>query len=921
MIAVHQTHLQRLVRNPSAIALGIGIACAGPAFAQTSANQATNSGTPEEQVLTEIVVTGSRINSPGFEAPTPLTVLNEAELRQAGRTDLSATLNDLPQFRATQTATSTNTVTTSGQSPADLRGLGSSRTLVLINNRRFVSSDDLQTIPYSLVKRVDVVTGGASAAYGSDAVAGVVNILLDDEKEGLELGAQGGRSTHGDAGKQLFEASYGTALFDHRGHFMIGADYLKDEGVIPALRRPLLGGAGFFPGADGKLYPTADLHSSDHSTGGLITTGILRGQTFNPDGALRPFQYGALDPVHAPYAMIGGEGYQDDAYSSLSAPIERTNMFARFSYDVTDSFKVWVEGGYNRVGNNRVLFSDLVWSALPLTIQSDNPFLDPTIRAQLAAAGENTFDMGRALSDVSLNRLDYTREMKQGTVGFDGAFGESHWRYGGYYGWGKQHQNMVLTDLTLWDEFNNAVDAVTGPNGTPVCRVALTDPSTACRPLNLFGSGRADPAAVAYSTANWLSIQDNWLETAGLTISGEPLELWNRPVSVATGIEYRKQEMATSHDENSLANKFSLINGINMPRTGNNVTEGFVEVAVPLLTDLTFAKKLDFNGAARVSDYSTSGGIWSWKLGMTWDIVDEFKLRTTRSRDIRAPNLVELFSNPETLFTSVTDISMPNQPSTSIILFTGGNAQLNPEIADTLTIGGVYSPSFFPGLQVSLDYYDIQIEDVIVRPDQQLIVNSCYDHGNQTACAQIERNPATGAINSINATYVNLAQFVTKGFDFEASYRTRFERLPGELTVRVLANYVDTMVADNGEVAIEGKGYLGTGANFLVPEWRGSIAFMYESERFGGDLRARYVGSGGYAPEEVMSIASSANHIAARTYVDVGLRTYIPMGTAQLTTYVSVQNLFDRQPALASYGSPYLDLIGRYFTLGVRANF
>lgn len=896
------------VGRKGAIALAVAVACGGTAHAQETSTP------PSVEPIDVVVVSGSRISTAGFDAPTPTTVLGEVELRQAGRTDISATLTDLPQFRATQSASSTNTVTSSGQTPADLRGLGDSRTLVLVNNRRYVSANDLQTVPYSLVKRIDVVTGGASAAYGSDAVAGVVNIILDDERQGAEVGVQRGVSTHGDAEKTLVEASFGTNLFDDRAHLLLGADYLKDEGIIPGTRRPRIGAANFFPGADG-LYPTANLREARRSEGGLINTGVLAGLTFDPDGSLRPFQYGVRNP-NSPSLMIGGEGYHIDQYRSVVAPIERTNVMGRFSLDVTETFKAWAEVTYNNVADERVYFPDL--AITQLTFSYDNPFLNltPAQRQAVQTAGETQFTMGRAVTDVALAVYDYERESIQATVGFDGSFADNKWRYNGYYGQGKQEQDMKLHNLALFEPFMNAIDAVVGPNGTPVCRIALTDPSTACRPLNLFGSGRADQAAIDYATATWHAFDETWLQTAGLILSGEPFELWNQPVSFATGIEYRKEEFRSTYDANSLAGNFATINGENIAKIGNDVTEGFVEVALPLLVDKPLVKSLNFNGAARLSDYSTSGQIWSWKLGSTWHLVDDFKLRATRSRDIRAPNLTELFSAPATFFTQVQDISTTPASTAQVILFTGGNPNLDPEIADTLTVGAVFSPSAVPGLEVSLDYYDIKIEDVISTLLAQEIVNSCYNQGNQSACSQITRDGA-GVMSQINATYINIAEFTNKGYDLEASYRMPV--FAGQLTVRALANYVDTLAVDNGIVTIEGAGYLGSQTTFLVPKWRGSVALAYESERIGGDLRARYLDGGGYAPKEVLALAN--NHIASRTYVDLGLRTYIPVGDSKVTVYGNVQNLFDKEPALAALNSPYFDIVGRYFTLGVRANF
>ncbi|MBL8269279.1 TonB-dependent receptor plug domain-containing protein [Steroidobacter sp.] len=912
MVAVNDVDYSVRVRRHSAVALAVAIACAGSAYGQSAAGQST---TENSETIDVVVVSGSRISTAGFDAPTPTTVLGEVELRQAGRTDIAATLTDLPQFRSTQSASSTNTVTSSGQTPADLRGLGASRTLVLVNNRRYISSDDLQTVPYSLVKRIDVVTGGASAAYGSDAVAGVVNIILDDNREGVEVGVQRGRSTHGDAEKTLVEASFGTKLFDDRAHLLVGADYLKDDGIIPGTRRPRIGEANFFPGTDGLLYPTANLHEARRSEGGLINTGVLTGQTFDTDGSLRPFQYG-VRRAGSPNLMIGGEGYNIDQFRSVVAPIERANVMGRFSLNVTDNVKVWAELIYNNVKDERVYFPDL--AITQLTFSYDNPFLNltPAQRALVQGAGETTFTMGRAVTDVALASYKYDREAVQATIGFDGEFADGKWRYNGYYGRGKQEQDMKLLNLALAENFFNAIDAVTGPGGSPVCRIALTDPTTACRPLNLFGSGRASQAAVDYVTADWHAIDETWLDTAGIILSGEPFELWNQPVSFATGIEYRKEQFRSTYDANSLAGNFATINGENISKIGNDVTEGFVEVAIPLLADKPLVQSLNFNGAARISDYSTSGSIWSWKLGGTWHLVNDFKLRATRSRDIRAPNLTELFSSPSTFFTNVQDVSQTPASTTQVTLFTGGSTALDPEIADTLTVGAVYSPSFVPGLEVSLDYYHIKIEDVITTLTAQQIVNSCYQQGNQSACNQITRTG--GVITEINATYINIAEFVNKGFDLEASYR--FDVGPGQVTVRGLANYVDTLAVDNGIITIEGAGYLGSQATFLVPKWRGSVTLAYESEFIGGDLRARYLDGGGYAPSNVLSGVGN-NNIASRTYVDLGLRTYIPLGESKLTVYGSVQNVFDKEPALAALNSPYFDIVGRYFTLGVRANF
>lgn len=901
------------------VGVALGALAASLALAAPLSAQPLQPGEDADARSGDIVVTASRIDTAGFEAPTPTTVITEAELRQAGRTDIQASLADLPQIRLTSSATSTNSVTNSGVSPGDLRGLGASRTLVLVNGRRSVSSGDLQTVPYGLVSQINVVTGGASAAWGSGAVAGVINIVLDDRLQGLNVGAQYGISDRGDGAKRLFNAAFGTNITD-RWHVMIGADYLDDDGVSPAVTRPRIGATAFFPGTDGRLYPTQDIRQADRSVGGLIIGGPLAGFTFNDNGSIRPFQFGRRSGS----LMAGGEGYNGDLVRSLSAPIERANVFGRTSYEITDTLKIWAEAGYNNVSDARIFFPDLAISQTQFSYSIDNPFLDPAVRARLAAAGATSFNMTRVVSDIALNTYDYERETRQFSVGFDGTFGGGLWRYGAFYTNGYQSQDQNLLGIIKTAEFRNAIDAVRNPAGQIVCRIALTNPNTPCRPLNLFGQGNADPAAVDYVNDDWGLFNETWLDNFGASISGEPFRLWDKPVSVAAGVEYREESFKATYDAVSNAGRFATINGTDIPRRGNNVKEGFAEIAVPLLANLPFAQDVTFNGAARVSKYSTFGdNIWSWKVGGTWQVIDDIKFRATRSRDIRAPSLTELFSNPGTLFQTVTDISKTPSEAAQVVLRTGGNPNLAPEIADTLTVGVVLTPTFLRGLNFSVDYYDIKIDDVISTLSAQQIINSCVQQNNQGACAQLTRN-AAGTLTDINATFINVASYANKGIDFELSYRTRLENvgIPGTLGFRGLVNYVDTLTVDNGVVLTEGAGFAGSQAAFLTPKWRANTALVYEGPDMGADIRMRWINKSKFVPTTVLANVGG-NDIDARAYFDLGLRGYIPFGSdnGRLTIYGSVQNLFDQKPPIGAVSSPYYDLIGRYFTVGASMRF
>jgi iron complex outermembrane receptor protein len=504
---------------------------------------------------------------------------------------------------------------------------------------------------------------------------------------------------------------------------IVGTDYLKDDNLF-ANERPQVALSGFFPGVDGKLYPTADIQESNRTEGGLITTGVLAGQTFNKDGTLRPFQFGIRGPG-APTSMIGGdsEAFSTNDRRSLVAPIQRANLFVRPSFAVTDNLTLWAEGTYNRLWDERVYWPDFVPNQL--TFSRDNPFLSDTIRDQLTAANETTFTMGRALTDVALARYAYSRETLQGSVGLEAKLGGGKWRYNAFFTHCEQTSDQTLKNITLRTNFANAIDAVRAPDGSIVCRVALTDPESDCPPLNLCGSGPSDQAAIDYATANWNSIVKTWLDHSGASISGEPFQLWTRPVSVAAGIEYRKEAFENDFDPNAVANGFSLINGVNIPKTGDTVKEAFAEANIPLLADRPIVQALNFNGAVRVSDYSTSGSIWSWKLGLVWDVMDSLKFRGTRSRDIRAASLTELFSQATTLYGAVNDLGRRGSPSTFAVLRSGGNPNLQPEIADTLTFGAVLTPSFISGFDFSVDYYNIKISDAITALTAQQIVNPC----------------------------------------------------------------------------------------------------------------------------------------------------------------------------------------------------
>ncbi len=881
---------------------------AGEQLASDSSVDTPSSMTPVEEGA-PIIVTGSRIDTPGFEAPTPTLRITKENLDIGARPNVAAALNDLPQFRGTISAQTTGTNTDAGAAPVDLRGLGINRTLVLLDGRRFSSDNDLNAIPTVLIKSVDIVTGGASAAWGSGAVAGVVNITLDGKFTGLKLGAQAGISSYEDAAEHRFEGAFGTAFADGRGHFVIGGEYLNNEGVIPKVSRPNVGRWATISNGGGTFILSPDVGFSNAAYGGIVLSGVLSGKGFNADGSLRPINYGVVSGTN----MIGGEGPSNDDLSPLVTPQRRYSMVAQASFDLTENLTVTAEFRHSRMWNNYIWFGD--HNRGNLTIKSDNAFLRPEIKAQLDAAGQTSFTMGRFNSDLSYSTIDFERKNTQGTLAIDGKSSDGRWRYGAYYSHGQFDNNIDTPGFLLTTPYAQAVDSIISPTtGLPICRVALTNPTTNCVPINLFGLGAPSQQAIDYVTGTPQSRSRTKLDTAGFSLRGEPFDLWAGPISIAVGGEWRKESINARVGALDLAKAFQTFNF--SPLKGSfTVKEAFAEVLVPLARDLPVLNKLEFNGAARISDYNTTGSIWSWKLGLTNEFFPGVKGRVTRSRDIRSANLSELYTQSTTGYNTLID---PVTNSSVYVLNNGGgNPNLRPETADTFTAGLVLSP--LSHLNLTFDYYDIRIKDVITTIAAQDLVTRCFN-GNQSLCAQVKRD-ANGNITRTVSPFLNLAQYRTDGIDAELSYTLSLDtlsNLPGALDFRILTTWVNSLTTNDGVSRIDYVKSQGYSFGLGVPEWRVNASIGYDDENFATLVRARHISSGNYNS----TVRRINNHIPAYTYIDLLARARVEAETGtNMEVYASITNLFDRQAPGGSLYSPFYDVIGRYISVGARLGF
>jgi iron complex outermembrane receptor protein len=911
--------------------------------------------------IQEVRVTGSRlVVLDGFQAPTPLTVMSADQLATAAPTSLSDSLNQLPIFRNSNTPASTGVGTTGnvGQSFLNLRSLGAQRTLILLDGRRIVPSTangttDISILPDALLSRVDVVTGGASAAYGSDAVAGVVNFVLDTKLEGLKLTAQGGIADAGDYENGRVALSGGTQLFGGRGHLVGSASFYRNGGIVAWRDRDWYDSCSRItnPALTPNTVIACGVHSAGFTRGGLITGGPLRGTEFGIGGVPQPFQYGSLAST---LSMVGGSGEDHGANFPAVPKVERTTGFAHARYDLTDNFTVFLEGLY---GESKAHYgSTAPWEGqtTAYTIYNDNAFLHPSVVQRMADAGVTSFPMWRYNYDFGLLIADSRNRTKRVTTGFQGKIGE--WSINGYYEHGENTYHQTTQNNPIVNRLYNAVDAVVGPNGQIVCRSTLTQPDNGCVPLNIFGYGSPSTAALAWVTGTTWQDQLVKQEVVDVSIAGKPFELWAGPVSVAFGGGYRRESSNQVVDDisqqirtftggyqgfpTSLEGQLGGWERTNpQPLSGKyDVSEVFAETLVPLLRDAPGATSLDLNAAARFTDYSTSGSVTTWKLGLTYSPVDSVRFRGTVSRDIRAANLTELFTGATQGQGNLTDpfqpLGSPNRTPV-VMVRSFGNSTLKPEEADTRTLGVVFQPEFLPGFEASLDFFDIEIKDAVGTLGGQVTIDQCYQ-GATSLCSLLHRD-SDGVLVSVDTPYLNISSRTTRGFDVELVYR-RPQVWGGTLDVRGLATYVDKLTTQNpGAPLIDGAGQTGIAGG--VPKWvaNASVGYQHAPSGFSVFLQERYIGSG--ALDKTLSAAMldpADNRVSAVFYTDLTLTKRIGdigTGSSGAEFFATVNNLFDRNPPVAP--SPWFvfgvsnghtntslfDVVGRQYSAGVRVRF
>lgn len=906
------------------------------ATAQESPAQAAQATTASAE-LEQIVVTGSRISRPDYDAPTPVTSLGAEEIQKNAPANIADYVNQLPQLSGSSTPRVGNANTSTGfngLNNLNLRGLGANRTLVLLDGQRVVSSAlnsavDINNLPSALIERVDVVTGGASAAYGSDAVSGVVNFILDKNFTGMKMNVSSGVTDRNDDRSTNADISFGTGFAGGRGHWLVSGEYNRVEGIdfLDRSKRKWFRQANmltFSSGTRPQRIVAENVNTRTVAQGGVITSTALANTQFGVGGVPLPFAVGA--PVDTLF-MVGGNSWTEGNAVALDSQIERASAWTRVSYDLTDTVTMSLEGSYavSETANSAAYQRYPGAGSTALVMRTENPFLDAGVAARAAALGITQFNYGWSAFDFGRPRNEVERATTRGVASLAGKISDK-WRWDAYYQYGRTELDVQLRNSTNRANFARAIDAVRDPaSGRIVCRSTLTDPTNGCIPLNIFGIGVADAAAIRYVqgvATQELTLTQN---VGAVSIGGDPFDTWAGPVSIAVGAEYRKEEISGEADPISLVNGF--FTGNYKPTIGEyDVNEAFFETVVPLARDIPGIDRLELNGAVRYTDYSLSGDVTTWKAGLSYNPISDLRLRAVRSRDIRAANVGELFQAGQTQRNDVVDTTQPSRPSLSISRVTSGNTALTPEIADTTSFGLVYSPSWLPQFSVSVDYYSIDIADAIATLGNQEIVDRCAA-GETQACSLIVRDGA-GNITQLLAIPINVAEQETDGFDVQASWRQDVGRF-GTLTLRALVSHIESLTLINGPVKTEYAGLNSAGV-YNTPDWRWFGSIDYTLNELSLTAVARGFGSGVYDNAWVSGVNIDDNSIPGATYFDLaGAYGFELTGDSKLEAYFKIENLLDKDPEVVAGASisalqtnPALyDVVGRFYRIGLRMQF
>ncbi|WOI36560.1 TonB-dependent receptor [Alteromonas sp. CI.11.F.A3] len=930
----------------SKLAKSVRLACAFGAVSTISFSGAVAAQEAEEAAdsVEKIEVTGSRIRRTDIEGANPVTVMSRVDIEKFGITSIGDVLQAIPS--AGSAINTNNNNGGNGTTTINIRGIGSNRTLVLVNGKRWspglTGSVDLNNIPASIIERIEVLKDGASAVYGSDAVAGVVNIITRQDFEGVHASGYIGQYDEGDGNKEQWDIGFGAA--NDKGNVYFNVSYVEEEATLAGDRAissvPTFGTPEGFGGSSAP--PQGRFWTFDQADVGYNEQG-------NNAGGLEPW----VEP---------DSRFNFAPFNYLSTPQERTNIYSQARYELTDNLSVNVTGFYgNRKSEQALaptpLFIGTAFGDSGFTLSADNPYnpygVDISTDQSVLDADPNAREMflfGRRMMEAGFRSFKQNVDQFQFNGGFDGVleFADREFYWDANYTYADITQNQLTDGLLNMDRV----------------ALAIGDPANCtgdCTPLNLFGGstalgeGTITQEMLDYITFTAQDEQSTSLESYSANISGEILELPAGYLAFAAGYEKRWQE---GYDQPDAIIAAGITSGnARQPTEGSfSVEEVYLELAIPLLSDLEFVEQLDLELATRYSDYSNFGDTTNSKVGLKWRVNDDLIVRGTWSEAFRAPSLDELFSGNSDSFAPLTDpcnggeaanpdlpgcAGIPanyEQPNTQIRTTVGGNADLQAEEAESFTYGLVYSPEQIDGLSITFDVFDIEVDNAVSTVGAQTILAACAETG-VNLCSLITRGAGGNVVDLFNGA-VNLGGQTTSGFDYNVAYN--FETDYGDFRVNWDGTYVDertTIVIDpvtNTTAEFNDAGLAGD--RDVVPRLRTNLAVTWSYEDFTANWLVRFIGhttelcsiDGDVLDQQLCSDPSlevggtSYNELDDMAYHDVSLG-YAVNDNLRIT--LGVNNLFDTDPEVSystfanSFDPSMYEIPGQFFYTRLNVNF
>ena len=965
------------------------LGCAG-AFAQSSGG------------VESVVVTGSRVISNIANSPTPLTVVSTASLEATSPADIPEGLNKLPVFQGSQTIGRPGDGSKDyASNTLNLRNFGAQRTLVLFNGHRAAPSNSdgtvsIDTLPQMLVSRVDVVTGGASAVYGSDAVTGVVNFVLNKDFDGLRIDASAGVSTYGDAAGYKAGVAYGTDLLGNRGHFEGSLEYRYRDPVNQSAR-PYGPPSSYWTTegtgkADNPISYVRYGRRENSSFAGVVQAckpacPLAQGTEFSASGSsLVPYDRGIRggvdangNPTKGSSNRNSGGGGAYSPYGQVFSAYRAATAFGRFSYDLTDDINVYVQGQASEAYSFGWYFPMKVQpgAGQAAIFYKNNPYLTAAQQAQLGNDGtnplqnpnaspavqpSNTFQLGKFFVGLGQAQTNATRSVNRVLgiqTGANGTLMNGRFNWEIFYTHAENRQAVDLLNNQNLQQMYAAQDAVLTPAGNVAC-YAATQAATAakyahCAPINVFGIGNVTWPVHNNIFEMTKFNETNVLDDMGASISGKVIDAWAGPITAALSAEMRFQKYGVRSNVPSSTNVdctgLRICNAalplysqtILQPTDADgNVWEMALESEVPLVRNVPLIQALDLNLAGRYTDYSTSGSVETWKVGFSWSVIDALRFRGTTSIDIRAPTLDDLY-RPATLLENVyTDLHVivPGGGNyTSTTTFSSqGNPKLKPEVARTYTVGFVLTPDNIPGLTVSLDYFRIHMANSIGQIGPSTTIQTlCENSGGTSIYCDNYQRPFPFSDHSIDnyATRLftfnlNTASVETEGWDFEADYSWEMSDIvsdwQGSWVGRLLTTY---QPVTQKSVLFPGAPWTRTPSSPV----RTTVFLNYKLNAWTVGLQDTWVSGFSQVGGPVTPLINNWVHPQVRSWnqVDLNVARDFTIDGADVTGYLTVQNVFNRQPdyvpngtigqwyPVATNGYSVQSPMGRYFTIGLRS--